>query len=140
MQLSAVLHIFKYAPMILGLALLLGCSSGEPTGTVTGEVKYQDGTPVPEGRVNFYSKQSGIGGVGSLDAQGTYRISEPLPVGTYTVFIPPPLPTEPKQGVTTSAASSTFKVPAKYHTETTSDLTAEVKQGENKHSFELSLQ
>lgn len=132
--------------LILALALnSVGCGGGRkkasgPSGTVKGKVTYE-GNPVTEGTVSFMS-QSGASGTGQLGAGGVFTIQSAeggLPVGTYAVGIRAPLVEDKGDG--TSPPQMVLKkmdnLPEKYAIPETSGLTAEVKEGANDFTFQM---
>ncbi len=106
-----------------------------PTGTVSGTVTF-DGSPVTEGRVQLYSQSTGEGGATTLDAQGAFRLEEPLPVGAYSVFVLPPPEPAPSPDVAYEPKEYP-NIPEKYRSEMTTDLKVEVAEGENTFPIEM---
>lgn len=121
---------------------LAGCRSSDtrddgPSGTVSGTVTFEE-QPVTEGQVQFYSESSGAGGVGELDATGKFTIAQPVPTGIYKVFVTPPAEPAPESATGEFAEQREFgNIPEKYRSELSTDLTAEVKEGENAFEFDL---
>lgn len=121
-----------------GLLALLGATGcggkSVPTGTVTGKVLL-NGQPYTDADVIFLSLQSGQGSTGTLQEGGTFRLAEPIPVGTYRVYLAPKAgdPEAPPAPVKIDAA-----VPDKYWNESTSDLQQEIIKGANDVVIELS--
>lgn len=117
------------------LALMLtGCGSSKPTGTVSGKVTFQ-GEPITEGEVLLVSDDKTNGGTAKLDSSGTFKISQPVPVGNYTVCVTPPpleMADDPSQ-----VQPPQSKIPDRYYSELTSDLKREIKEGENMLEIEL---
>lgn len=114
--------------------MLPGCGGSKPTGTVSGKVTFQ-GEPITEGEVLLVSDDKTNGGTATLDANGTFKLPQPIPVGTYTVCVTPPpleMADDPSQ-----AAPPSSKIPDKYYSELTSDLKREISEGENTLDIEL---
>lgn len=131
-----------YLPIVLAClvsALVVGCDSTPPTGTVKGTVTL-DGeiyTNVNTAVV-LIGVESGQAGQANIQADGTFSIENPLPLGTYTAFLTPVLPGvdeseehEPKE------VPKDPSVPEKYWNEGSSDLKAEVVAGENDVKLEI---
>ena len=134
---------FVHSPMrrALGSLLLLGailvavgCERKVPEGTVSGKVTYK-GKAVTTGSVNFTDSQKGIGSQGPLDGSGNYTIPDPLQVGTYKVFIQPPIPEQLPPG--TPPKKPGVAIPSKYQDAGKSTLSFEVKAGKNDINIEL---
>jgi hypothetical protein len=119
-------------------ALLCGCSGSnrdkEKTGTVSGTITL-DGKPFSDGVINFYDAKQGTAAKGVLQDGGRFTLDAPLPVGTYSVTVLPPEMPAPQIGAKPKAAA--VNIPEKYRTNQKSDLTAEVKEGENSFKFEM---
>jgi hypothetical protein len=117
---------------------LAGCGGGPATATVTGAVVF-DGRPVTGGAISFISKD-GMPHQADIRSDGTYRV-DGVPVGPAIVVLTPPPPADesaagmrlkdPKSKATPVAAPAI--IPARYVSAATSDLTYEVKAGENKY-------
>ncbi len=115
----------------------IGCSGGGkelPSGSVSGTVTYQ-GKPVVEGRVDFESDPPGYG-AGATIKDGQFAIEGGVVLGKYKVAIIPPPPPPPQPGVAPTDTDPA-DIPEKYRSLTTSDLTAEIKDGKNELKFEL---
>ena len=132
-------HTFR--PLLAGLLLaglffITGCSGKNPLGKVQGEVSYR-GQVVPAAEVHFYSKERGVGAIARVEGEGKFSLDTPLPVGTYSVYVTPPMlePGDPAQ--TPAASVPTVQIPAKYRDMNTSGLSFEVKKGENDFPIEL---
>lgn len=112
---------------------LTGCGGGtdtQPTGTVSGTLTKADGKPVTKGTINFTMPEKGAAASAPLNDQGQFEFEQPLPVGTYRVYLSAAFaeaPTPDKPAPTPELPD----VPRKYLDEPTTDLTAEVKEGEN---------
>lgn len=130
------------AVLALGLACLLtfGCTEGMKTAPVKGKLTYK-GKPVPNGTITFIPEGNGPSATGEIQSDGsyeltTYKSGDGAVLGKHTVMIvavqdqgdrlpedrsplPPPI------------------VPAKYLSNQTSGLTAQVKDEENTIDFHL---
>ena len=127
----------RFWPVLMAF-VLVGCSGSsgrdEPTGTVSGSVTYK-GNPVASASIFFVNPEAGTGGGGTLDSEGKFAFSKPIPTGEYKVFLGPPeeqlMPDgQPKQGPAP-------KVPQKYLSEATTDVTVKVNEGDNQLPIEL---
>ncbi len=122
---------------VLPLVLLLtGCQEqgrSLPSGKVGGSITVA-GEPLAEGRVNFASEEGGFGASGMMQPDGTYTLEGPIPAGSYKVFITFDIAPADRG---TAAEDVLKSVPAKYQSQATSDLTAEVLPDANECSFEL---
>ncbi len=67
------------------VALLAGCTPENPVGTVKGTASLK-GKPYNAAAVMFISLEKGVGSGGDLQSDGSYSLTEPLPVGQYTVY------------------------------------------------------
>lgn len=112
------------------ILVAVGCGeAGNPRGTISGDVKYQ-GQPVTAGEVNLFQKATGVAATAPLDASGHFELDSPMPAGTYNVSVIPPVP-KPQPPGTPPEVLPPFPVPVKYQDPAQSDLTAEVRKGEN---------
>lgn len=76
------------AALVCGIIAAVGCSrGGPPTGTLQGDVTIR-GEKLAAGQLCVISK-AGAGAVAAV-ADGTYRFTDPLPVGEYTAWLEPP--------------------------------------------------
>lgn len=117
---------------VAALTIATGCEKVPPTGTVKGTVSVK-GKPFSNASVMMLDSQSGNGGSADIDSAGTFVLLEPLPVGKYTLYFAPkstqvspdkPTPFTPDKSV-----------PQMYWSVSTSDLSYNVKEGEN--SFDV---
>jgi hypothetical protein len=116
--------------------VLVGCGESVPTGTVQGKVLLND-APYADAAVVFLSPKTGNGGTADIQAGGTFRLKEPLEVGSYKVYL------MAKAGSQEGAEGPTpvtidESVPDKYWNEATTDITIEVTEGENNVTVTLS--
>lgn len=114
--------------------VLAGCGESTPMGTVKGKVTL-DGEPYSDAAVVFMSMQTGQGGSTDIESDGTFALKDPLPVGTYTVYLAPKA-ADNKSEKATPVKMDTSTVPEKYWSEM-SDITIEVKKGPNEVTVPL---
>jgi hypothetical protein len=105
-----------------------GCSESTPVGTVQGKVMLND-APYADAMVVFLCLETGQAGSADIQSDGTFRIENPLPVGTYTVYLAPKATEDTGEKPIPVALDRT--VPAKYWNEASSDISIEVVEGEN---------
>jgi hypothetical protein len=112
---------------VLLLVLAAGCGKSKPVGTVEGAVTL-NGTPYSGAAVIFLSLTTGQGGTADIQADGTFKITDPLPVDTYQVYLAPKLgePTGQAQPVRIDQS-----VPDKYWNEASTDISIDVAEGKN---------
>jgi hypothetical protein len=106
----------------------VGCGKSEPMGTVKGKVLLND-VPYANAAVAFTSLDTGRGGVAQIEPDGTFRIETPLLIGTYKVYLEPKFVEE--EGHQPRPTSDDSAVPTKYWDESSSDISIDVKEGEN---------
>ncbi|QDT92584.1 hypothetical protein [Gimesia algae] len=134
----------KFTLVISGCALLCvlelsGCSrtpgAEKPRGAVT--IQITNGTdPVTEGQVDLVNEQTGEGGGGTLNSDGTASL-EMVALGTYTVTVNPP-PQEPVvPGQAPPAVKNYENIPTQVRKINTSPLKLKVKSGSNEFAFDL---
>ena len=140
---ARILRPMSRAMSLLGLLGLLlgsnGCgnSSSRPEATVQGKVTLA-GQPLTRGQVVFSSSATGTSAAGVLQTDGTFELTGAIVPGAYRVYILPPDPGNIEPGLTNPPPVDELKdVPQKYKSETSTDLTAEVKEGENSFEFDL---
>ncbi|QDU18033.1 carboxypeptidase-like regulatory domain-containing protein [Gimesia maris] len=122
---------------VLTVTLLTGCGgttvASKPMGTVSGTVTLK-GQPLSNCRVNFISEQLGASAGGDLTEEGSFTLDGPIPAGSYSVFISMPSEFTPAQAQSNKGLS---QVPKKYLGSSTTDLKADVSEGESSHDFDL---
>lgn len=127
--------------LLAGVVLLAGCGGGdkvwtENTGTVEGTVTFQQ-QPVAEGQIHLYDKTRGLGSSAPI-AEGKFQFAGPIPAGTYEVSItPPPAPLPTGEDATVEPQPEYPTIPQRYRSGTTSGLVAEIKEGKNTLSYDL---
>lgn len=124
--------------VILGTFLAVGCGSGGPPASAKarGTVTHAD-KPVAEAEIYFIAAEKGYSANATLSAEGKYEITSNLPPASYKVFLTPPRITKPPMDGQPPPVAKEVDVPNKYRSETTSDLKAEVKAGNNTFDFKL---
>lgn len=124
------------AMLLPGILILMGCGgTGKPTGTVTGTVKYK-GSPVSSGTVNFHDPTKGKAYQGVLDGSGNFTLKDPVEVGTYKVYINPPIPEQLPPGTALKKAPP-FNLPPKYQDPGQTPISREVKTGPNNITIDV---
>ena len=114
--------------------LLVGCGSGRPkTAIVRGTVTYK-GKPVPNGTVNFIPAD-GPSATATIGRDGAYRLTtfkegDGAVLGTHRIVVVAMQDMTGKTGADWSPLPEPI-VPLKYTSLSTTDLTADVKEGEN---------
>ncbi|WP_437229077.1 carboxypeptidase-like regulatory domain-containing protein [Planctomicrobium sp. SH661] len=120
--------------MVCGM--LVGCGGrreARPSGLVSGNVTFA-GKPLATGRVNFISEALGAGASGTLNADGSYTLEGPIPVGDYRAYVTFNIP---PSKVGTPEGNVLKAVPKKYQAMETSGLEFQVKEGKNQLLLEL---
>ena len=126
----------KRSFLLLASILLTGCGSGGPsTGSFEGKVTLK-GQPVSGSKVSLISSGSGAGAILNIGADGSFKSTDPLPVGTYKVALVP-APPEPMAPGTKAAKAAPSLIPDKYQKVETSGFSAEIKAGKNSTSFDI---
>ncbi len=131
-----------WSALCLLSCFLLGCGGNGggreigPTGEVEGTVTL-DGEPLTAGSVAFYQSNTGNSGGGELGPDGKFKFSTPTPIGSYLVSFQPPPPPQPDDEESGMLARVESNIHVGYQTGETSNFTAEVKEGPNAFTFEL---
>lgn len=130
--------VVKSVCVLLGGLSIIGCgqSGPPPSARLKGVVTHQ-GQPVTEGEIYFVAAEKGYSGNGSLNAEGKYEITSGVPPASYRVFLTPPRITKPPMLGESPPEAKPTSIDAKYQSESTSGLKAEVKPGENTFDFKL---
>jgi hypothetical protein len=119
---------------LISLASLAGCSKGPALATVTGTVTYK-GQPLKEGTITFIPAdgRSATGKIvaGKITEVSCYDINDGVPVGKHKVLIH-----SAQEGADMYAPSKSL-IPEKYGSLDKSELTADIKPGENTVTFDL---
>lgn len=112
---------------------LAGCSQEDPMGTVKGKVQL-NGKPYAEDvSVIFMNMQTGQAASANIDSSGNFEL-EPLPLGTYNVFLAPMI----EEGyVDPKPLKNDRSVPQKYWSEATTDISYDVTDGINEMTVDL---
>ncbi|WP_339735431.1 hypothetical protein [uncultured Gimesia sp.] len=90
------------------------------SGTVT-----LNGKPVSGGEVGFFSLQFGMAGQAALDKDGKFKLSDPIAPGDYRIYF------------LSGNGQPLRGMPVKYMSETSSDYSVAVKDGENQLVIEI---
>ncbi len=124
--------------VLIALLAVAGCG-GERVGKVAGIVTLA-GQPLGTGTIVFENPETGVSVSANLDADGSYTLqtaeAEGLPPENYQVSVRPgvigtgetPLAGSAEETSTTAAPA----IPARYHSGSTSGLSAQVGEGENR--------
>lgn len=147
MQANPARRWAQLLPILPILALLSGCGSSEPMGSVTGTLLLE-GKPLPAGHgVVFMEPQSGALSYSMTDAQGKFTLKDKLPLGQYEVSVRPIDPEAAMEEVSAEAlidnpelgkkGAFVFDFPKQYSEPTTSGLKFEVKEGENDFTIDM---
>ena len=86
--------------------------------------------------MSLISSGSGAGALLDIGANGSFKSTDPLPVGTYKVALVP-APPEPVAPGTKAAKASPSLIPDKYQKVETSGFSAEIKTGKNSAIFDI---
>jgi len=116
------------------LILLSGCDGGPATGTVTGQV-FLDGKPLEKGSIRFQPQEGPTAGKEIVNGQFAAQVPVgPARVEIYAVKV---VGQRPAYDAPDSPMVDMVKdiIPARYNTQ--SELTTEVKRGQNEVKFEL---
>ena len=133
---SLLLRSTAVAAVVLGLA---GCGGGSGTVPVRGTVTFK-GKPVPSGTVTFIP-DVGPQATGEIGPDGsytltTYKTGDGAVPGSYKVVVVAMQDTSDRLPEERASLPPPI-VPTKYTSVATTDLTAQVKDGENTIDFDL---
>lgn len=133
---------FRLVVAVICSLVTVGCGpsdrdAGAVKAMASGTITYK-GTPVSGGRVNLYSAETGAGASADLDSSGKFSLLNPIPIGWYKVVVLPPeaKPPESESGEYVEQPSYD-NIPEKYRSELSTDLNAEVKEGDNRFTFDM---
>lgn len=129
------LRFSSLAVVLLGL-VIAGCSQPIPTGTVKGNVTF-NGESYIDAAVVFLSMQTGAASSSDIQPDGSYTLPDPLPTGTYNVYLAPKSIPDDVNGEPVPVYADK-SVPEKYWSESSTDITAQVNEGENTIPIALS--
>lgn len=135
MRLAQVLTVVIVMLAVTSLTLT-GCGGrrSKPKGTVEGKVTFQ-GQPYSNASIVFLSPDTGQGDSVNIQPDGSFRLSRPIEVGTYVVYLAPRADDDPMAEPKPVSIDKT--VPDKYWSEATSDIRVEVKTGNNQFDIQL---
>lgn len=126
--------------LVVSLPIMCGCGGGNKTKKITGKIEGTvtfNGQPVKVGSVSFAAKAGGDGAAAPLDASGKFKVAEPLPIGTYVAVVLPGTIT-PDEMADGKKPPPSDDIPERYRSAQTSELTFEVKEGQNP-PFEIKM-
>jgi hypothetical protein len=144
--------VIRRLALLCCVATLAGCSPGGPAlGKVSGRVTL-DGQPVAKAAVTFVPQTGGRPAMAVTDDSGQYKLDSStdkagVPTGTYSVTVIK----QESAGATADAgglaggaaapgAAPRWIVPQRYSAADTSQLSAEVKPGDNTSDFALTTE
>lgn len=109
----------------------VGCGDAAiPTGSVSGTLE-ANGEPKGDVQLILLSLETGQGGSADVSPDGSFDFPQEIQVGNYVAYLAPKA-AEPSADGQPASVSMDTKIPDKYWNESTSDLSVEVKEGENK--------
>lgn len=119
--------------VLLGVGMVGGCTPQPTTGTVSGTVTL-DGQPYDDAAIMFVDLTSGQAANADIEPDGTFKVEQPMQVGTYKIYLAPPTVDDTAEP---AAIKIDETVDPKYWNETTTDIEITVKEGENDVEVEL---
>lgn len=125
-SISFRLRVFAYGLIFISIG---GCGSSIPMGDVSGKVTV-NGETYSDASLVFLSLESGAGSSADIGEGGSFELPDPLPTGTYRVFLAPRSIPEEENGQPTPVQMDKT-IPAKFWNESTTDISATVKEGVN---------
>lgn len=130
-------NLLRSAFVLASACLLLsGCgASGPPTGKVVGRVEFNQ-QPISTGLVTFHSTESGIAATAKI-AEGKFALDTPLEVGSYAVYVSPPVPEPRDPSLGPAPPLPVVNIPPRAQDPMTSGITISVAPGENDVQLEL---
>ena len=139
-------HFAFLAILALLSISLVGCSGNKP---LQGTVKFEDGTPLTVGMVNFVSSEHGLSR-GRIQSDGSFQVgsvrdTDGLPPGTYKIYITGafeaietpagPVQRDEMGNVIESAGAMRLLIALRYVTEENTPLTVEIPAPGNRHDI-----
>jgi hypothetical protein len=110
-----------------------GCGGAKdpvpPLGKISGTVLIDGKPPGGECEVNFFDASKGAGTLAVVDATGAFALGGPIPAGSYKVYVTSKEPEPTQPGV--PRPKRITNIPPKYQSADTTDIIADVKEGEN---------
>lgn len=122
-------------PLLLPIGLFTGCSPSIPEGTVSGAVTL-NGKPYSDSAVMLIDLDSGQAAGADIQSDGSFTIAEPIPLGTYKVYLAPKSLSD-EEAAEAKPIKIDTSVPDKYWSEHSTDITVKVEEGENTATVEL---
>jgi hypothetical protein len=121
---------------LTGAAFLTGCGpEGAPTGHVVGCVEFRQ-KPISVGLVTFHSSASGIAATAKIEA-GRFALESPLEVGSYSVYVSPPVPQPRDPNLGPPPPTPLVDIPPKAQDPLTSGIVISVVPGPNEVKVQL---
>ncbi len=129
-------NLVSHFALALTLTLpLAGCSPSIPEGTVSGTVTL-NGKPYSDSAIMLIDLNSGQAAGVDIQPDGSFAIADPLPLGTYNVYLAPKSLSEAEAAAAKPISIDT-SVPDKYWSEHSTDIKIKVEEGENTAAVEL---
>jgi hypothetical protein len=133
--------LFRSLALLAPCLLLAGCSGDAQTGTVSGMVKV-DGQPLAEGTISFNPVDGNSPTSGGNIINGSYSVSN-VPAVAQKVIISAPKVTGSRPAYPNDPNSPQIKttaetLPKKYSDPLQTELTLDVKAGNNAQDYSLS--
>jgi hypothetical protein len=118
-------------PMFTVALMLGGCSSGPPTGVISGSVKYQ-GVSLNGGTVKFQGPDNREA-YATIQAEGSFKAID-VPIGANKVgvmVLPTPAEDAPQDPISKGKRLTPVEIPSVYRDPKTSGIEVTVKAGQN---------
>jgi hypothetical protein len=96
---------------------------------------YLQRSAIHRGFRSFSQSSDWSGGSANIESDGSFRLPEPIEVGTYIVYLAPKMENDPT--AEPKPVSIDKSIPEKYWSESTSDIRVEVQKGSNEFTIEL---
>ena len=112
-----------------------GCDRGPETGTVVGTLNLA-GRSHGDVAIVLMSLKTGCGGTCDVASDGNFRLPKPLVVGEYAVYVAPKVVPDGGDAPPAPVKADT-RIPAKYWSESSTDVKVVVKPGANEFRIDL---
>ena len=129
-RVSIRMSSWKSSILLIAAVAFCGCSPANPVGTVKGTATLK-GKPYNDAAIMFVSLEKGLGSGGDLQTDGSFALTDPLPVGSYVVYLAPKSIPAEEASAAPVPMHMDKTVPSKYWSEASSDIKVDVKEGEN---------